>query len=93
MGGHVIRIGAGTGDTLVLEISDDLSARGREMEAALLRRASLDLAAAGLRKRPWAIGAAALVSALFWVPFVRAITQTIGEMKCIAPFDGRCSYF
>ena len=80
LGGHIIRVDEAPGCNLVLEISEDSSTRGREMEAALLKRARLDLTAAGLSKRPVALTAACLILALFLlVPIIAATVPPAGR--------------
>lgn len=80
LGGHILRVGEAAGCNLALEISEDTSTRGREMEAALLKRARLDLGAAGLRKRPAALAAATLILALFLlVPIISATVPSAGK--------------
>ena len=80
LGGHIIRVDEAPGCKLVLEISEDTSSRGREMEAALLKRARLDLTAAGLSKRPVALTAACLILALFLlVPIIAATVPPAGK--------------
>ena len=80
LGGHIIRVDEAAGCKLVLEISEDTSSRGREMEAALLKRARLDLTAAGLSKRPVALTTACLILALFLlVPIIAATVPPAGK--------------
>ena len=86
LGGYNIRVGDAAGCNLLLEIAEDSSARGREMEAALLKRARLDLGAAGLRKRPWAVGLAGFILAAFLlVPLVAATIPSAGKWLRLLP--------
>lgn len=86
LGGHILRVGDAAGCNLVLEITEDTSTRGREMEAALLKRARLDLFAAGLRKRPMALAAAGIILALFLlVPIISATVPAAGKWLRLLP--------
>lgn len=86
LGGYNIRVSDGTSGTLVLEIAEDTTARGREMEAALLKRARLDLTAAGLRKRPWALGLAGfLLVAFLLIPVIAATVPAAGKWLRVLP--------
>lgn len=86
LGGHILRVGDAAGCNLALEISEDTSTRGREMEAALLKRARLDLGAAGLRKRPVALAAAAVILGLFLlVPLISATVPSAGKWLRMLP--------
>ena len=80
LGGYHLRIGTAPGCNLAIEISEDASVRGRETEAALLKRAKLDLAAAGLKKRPWALGLAGGIAVLFiLIPLLAALVPPVGK--------------
>jgi hypothetical protein len=73
LGGYHFRVVDAAGCNLALEIAEDTAARGRETEVALRKRAKMDLTAAGLRKRPWALGLAGLIAVLFLLmPLVSA---------------------
>lgn len=86
LGGHQIRVGEGAGVNLVLEIAEDDSSRGREMEAALLKRARMDLWAAGLRKRPWALGLAGFILLCFLlIPVISATVPAAGKWLRLLP--------
>lgn len=80
LGGFLIRVGAASGCDLALEISEDPAARGRETELALLKRAKLNLSAAGLKKRPWALGLAGGIAVLFLlIPLIAAVIPSAGK--------------
>lgn len=86
LGGYHFRIGTAAGCDLALEISEDVSARGRETEAALLKRAKLDLVAAGMRRRPWALGIAGGILVLFLlIPLVAALVPAAGKWLRFLP--------
>lgn len=86
LGGHILRVGDAAGCDLALEVSEDTSTRGREMEAALLKRARLDLTAAGLRKRPVALAAAGIILVLFLlVPIIAATVPAAGKWLRMLP--------
>ena len=86
LGGYNIRVGDAAGCNLALEIAEDNTARGREMEAALLKRARLDLGAAGLRIRPWAVGLAGFILAAFLlVPLIAATVPSAGKWLRLLP--------
>ena len=86
LGGYNIRVGDAAGCDLVLEIAQDDAARGREMEAALLKRARLDLGAAGLQKRPWALAIAGFILVAFLlVPIIAATVPSAGKWLRLLP--------
>lgn len=86
MGGFKLRIGAAAGCDLVIEISEDPAARGRETETALLQRAKLDLAAAGLTKRRWAFGlAGSILFICLVVPLIAATVPGVGHWLRLLP--------
>ncbi len=86
LGGYHFRVGEAAGCNLALEISEDAAARGRETEAALLKRAKLDLAATGLKRRPWAVGLAGGIAVLFLVlPLIAALVPTAGKWLRFLP--------
>jgi predicted CXXCH cytochrome family protein len=86
MGGFKLRIGQASGCDLAIEISEDPAARGRDTEIALLQRAKLTLAAAGLTKRRWALGAAgAILTAFLVIPLLAALVPSAGHWLRLLP--------
>lgn len=86
LGGYHFRIGTAAGCDLAIEISEDASARGRETEMALRKRAKLDLAATGLKKRPWALGFVGAIALLFLlIPLIAALVPTAGKWLRFLP--------
>lgn len=86
IGGFHLRIGSAPGCDLLLEITEDPAARGRETEVALLQRAKLDLTAAGLSKRPWAVRIALAIAALFiLLPLLASVVPVAGKWLRLIP--------
>ncbi|MGH8597612.1 MAG: FHA domain-containing protein, partial [Gammaproteobacteria bacterium] len=86
LGGFKIRVGRAAGCDLALEISEDAASRGHETEAALLQRAKLDLRAAGLTKRRWALGLAfGILAAFLLVPLIAALAPGAGHWLRMLP--------
>jgi len=86
LGGYHLRIGAASGCDLAIEISEDAAARGRETEAALLKRAKMDLTAAGLKRRPWALGLGGGILVLFLlIPIIAALVPAAGKWLRFLP--------
>lgn len=64
----------------VLEIVEADTGRGRELIDALRQRSRLDIEAAGLRKRPWAVGLALALAVLFLIlPLSGTLIPTLGQ--------------
>lgn len=80
IGSFVLDFSTASGADLAVDIAEDASAKGREMEDALLKRSKQSLVDAGLNKRPWALGLAATVAVLFMiVPLLSAVITPVGH--------------
>lgn len=81
IGSFVLECASAPGVDLAIDVAEDGAAKGREMEDALLKRSRQSLAAAGLRKRPWALGLAATIAVLFLlVPLLSAVVTPVGHL-------------
>jgi len=80
IGSFVLEFSTTAGADFALDIAEDTAAKGREMEDALLKRSRTSLDAAGLRKRPWALGLGATILVLcLIVPLLSAIITPLGH--------------
>lgn len=81
IGSFTLDFAAAPGVDLAIDVAEDTTAKGREMEEALLARSTQSLAAAGLKKRPWALGLAATIAVLcLLVPLLSAVVTPIGHL-------------
>ncbi|MGE0485248.1 MAG: cytochrome c3 family protein [Gammaproteobacteria bacterium] len=81
IGPYELRVVAHPGHDFAVEVSEGESARGREYEDALYARSRLDLDAAGLRRRPWAVGLALTVAIFALVlPLLSALAPPVGKV-------------
>ncbi len=81
IGSFHIAVAAAAGHDLALEVAEDASTRGRELEAALRERSVLLLHEAGLRKRPWALAGAGTILVLFLlIPLLAAVVTPVGGL-------------
>jgi len=81
IGSFELVFGSAPGADLCVDIAEDQSAKGREMEDALLKRSRQSLQAAGLHKRPLALGLAGTLAVLFLlVPLIAAIVEPVGHL-------------
>jgi predicted CXXCH cytochrome family protein len=81
IGAFELVFGTAPGADLGIDITENTAAGGREMEDALLARSRLDLGAAGLRRRPLALGLAGTIAVLFLlVPLLAAVFEPVGHL-------------
>lgn len=81
IGSFELTFGSTPDADLLVEVVENVAARGRETEAALLSRSRQDLAAAGLHQRPLALGLAGTIAVLFLlVPLLSAVFEPVGHL-------------
>ena len=81
IGSFLLEFSATSDADFAVDVSEDAAAKGREMVDALRKRSRQSLHAAGLKKRPLALGLGATIAVLFLlVPLLSAIVTPVGHL-------------